>query len=423
MTWLQRYRLSEYFRRSLWVLPVCGMVAALMGIRILHAAETAMGWESPVAPANVVILLGTLAGAMFTLIVFICSALLIMVQLATAQLTPRVIALVLQSRHMRLSLALFVFSFTFTLASLIRINDSVPSLTQHIAAYSCLVSLGVFFYLVDRVCTALRPSGAMRSVVELGNKVIDDVYPLRLADRAAPEAPQSVVPDGGPQLTLPCRKQGVLLAFDLPGLVALAQRAGCVIEIVPQVGDFVAVEQPLFRIHGVGKPSETDLYQSIALGLERTMRQDSALALRILVDIALKGLSPAINDPSTAVLAIGQIQHLLRRLGTRRLDSGLVKDSQGELRLIYPTPDWEDFVHLASTEIRHFGGSSIQVARRMRAMFEGLMEGLPEKRAIVLRQELDLLVRSAHRFFAEAEDRALADVSDVQGVGGKPSSN
>jgi uncharacterized membrane protein len=137
------------------------------------------------------------------------------------------------------------------------------------------------------------------------------------------------------------------------------------------------------------------------------------------VDIASKGLSPAINDPTTAVLALDQIHHLLREVGRRHLDDGGVRDKVGRLRLIYRTPDWEDFVRLAVTEIRQFGGASIQIARRLRAMLENLIQTLPQERAGFLRQELKLLHRSAERFFTEPEDRALADVSDFQGVGGK----
>jgi len=152
------------------------------------------------------------------------------------------------------------------------------------------------------------------------------------------------------------------------------------------------------------------------------MEQDPAFAFRIMVDIASKALSPAINDPTTAVLAIDQVHHLLRSVGGRHLDEGLAHDTSGSLRLVYRTPDWEDFVCLAVTEIRHFGGTSIQVARRLRAMLENLAEVLPPERTILLRAELTLLHRSALRFFPELEDQALADISDLQGVGGKHSS-
>src|SRR5262249_21243102 len=161
---------------------------------------------------------------------------------------------------------------------------------------------------------------------------------------------------------------GVVLAFDITGLTSLATSADCLIEMVPQVGNFVAIGDPLFRIYGNGgKLSEDALCQSLAVGQERTAEQDPAFAFRSMVGIASKGLSPAINDPTTAVLALDQIHHLLRIVGHRQLDDGIVSDATGRTRLTYRTPDWEDFVHLALTEIRHFGAESIQVARRLRA--------------------------------------------------------
>jgi uncharacterized membrane protein len=91
----------------------------------------------------------------------------------------------------------------------------------------------------------------------------------------------------------------------------------------------------------------------------------------------------------------------------------------GHLRFAHRTPDWEDFVQLAVTEIRQFGGMSIQIAKRLRAMLDNLIATLAEDRAAPLRLELKLLNRSIERFFPEPEDRALADISDPQGVGGK----
>jgi uncharacterized membrane protein len=174
-----------------------------------------------------------------------------------------------------------------------------------------------------------------------------------------------------------------------------------------------------FRIfQGTTTPPTGALCQSVALGQERVLEQDPAFAFRIIVDIASEGFSPAVNDSTTAVLAIDQIHHLLRHVGPQRLDDGRVRDIAGRLRLVYRTADWEDFVHLAVTEIRQFGGESIQVARRLRAMLDTLIQTLPEEHASLLRQESRLLHRSAERFFPEPEDQALAAVSDVQGIGG-----
>jgi uncharacterized membrane protein len=387
MTWLQRYRVRHYVSTALWILPVLGMVAALGAAWILHWIEEGMGWSSGFHPDTARTVLGTMAASMFTFMVFVSSSLLVAVQLASAQLTPRIIAMVFQDPVTKFSLTVFVVTFTFSLAVLVRVTTSVPLLTAQAAAYSCLASLAVFLYLIDHLGKSLRPSGALRSVARLGREVIERVYPRRLTESPTTSLEPASVLGGEPTGTIPSPRDGVVLAFDIQGLVSMAQHADCVIEMVPQIGDFVAAQDPAF-------------------------------AFWIIVDIASKGLSPAINDPTTAVLAIDQIHHLLRNVGSRHLDDGRVRDAGGRLRLIYRTPGWEDFVQVAVTEIRHFGGESIQVARRLRAMLENLIQTLPEERAALLRQELRLLHRSAERFFPEPEDRALADVSDVQGVGG-----
>ena len=133
-------------------------------------------------------------------------------------------------------------------------------------------------------------------------------------------------------------------------------------------------DEPLFRLYGgAAGIDDQDLRASVAFGSERTLEQDPTFAFRILVDIAIKALSPAINDPTTAVLAIDQLHRLLRLVGLRRLRGEELRDEQGELRVIFRTPNWEDFVHFACTEIRHFGTGSIQIMRRLRSMLENLI--------------------------------------------------
>jgi uncharacterized membrane protein len=430
MTWLQRYRVRHYFGDSIWVLPVLSALAAVGAVRVLHEIEKELDWVSPVDPDTARAVLGTMASSLFTSIVFVCTALLVAVQLASAALSPRIIGLVFRDPVTKFSLTLLVFTFTFSLSALIRIKAGVPLLTAHTSAYANFVCLGVFLYLIDHLGRALRPSGALRAVARQARIVIESVYPQRLAERSSgidsTAPPETNGPEvalhlsGQPTATIPSPTDGVLLAFDEAGLLSLAQHADCVIEMVPQVGDHVAAGDSLFRIYQSGAALPVGaLCQSVAIGQERTLEQDPTFAFRIMVDIANKGLSPAINDPTTAVLALDSIHFLLRTVGKRRLHDGQVRDNAGRLRLVYRTPDWEDFVYLAVTEIRHFGGASIQIARRLRAMLENLILTLPEARAPLLRQELAMLQRSSERFFAEPEDRALAEVSDFQGVGGK----
>src|SRR5262245_46687228 len=193
MTWLQRYRVRHYFSNSIWILPVLSALAAVVAVRILHRIEEGMGVVSEVDPATASTVLGTLASSLFTSIVFVCTALLVAVQLASAALTPRIIALVFRDPITKYSLTLFVFSFTFTLAALLRIKQTVPLLTPNAAAYGSLVSLAAFFYLIDHLGKALRPSGALRAVGWVGGKVIDGVYPRRFV-----EAPEDSPPGAAP---------------------------------------------------------------------------------------------------------------------------------------------------------------------------------------------------------------------------------
>ena len=420
MTWLQRYRLRSFLKNSVWLPPFLGLLAALVANRIMQSVDRLPWWQPRVGVEGSRILLTTLASSLLTFIVFVFSILLLAVQLASAQLTPRIIAHFYRVRALKLSLSLFVFVFAFDLAVVVRIDDSVPRPSAFLAVWGSVASIGVFLFLIDHVGKSLRPVSILTSIGGVGHEVIADVYPRPLAATPNAAGPSPALPAGGLRRTVENYRPGVVLAFDPAGLAEMARRADCLIEVVPQVGDFVAFGDPLFRLYGGGDVDDRDLQQSIAIGPERTMEQDPAFAFRIIVDIANKALSPAINDPTTAVLAIDQLHHLLRSVGLRRLDTGQLFDGAGRLRLSYRTPNWEDLVDLAVTEIRQYGKDSIQVARRMRAMLESLIRVVPPERAVRLEEELDLLHRMVGRVYLDAEDRTLAGRADSLGMGGAP---
>src|SRR3954469_6132401 len=121
MTWIRRYQLRHYILNSVWVLPVVGMVTGWVLVAGLNWIERRAGWHSSVSPDAARALFGTLAGAMFTFIIFLSSTLLLVLQIASAQLTPRIIGIVYRDRFTRLAFALFTFTFTFTLIVLVRI--------------------------------------------------------------------------------------------------------------------------------------------------------------------------------------------------------------------------------------------------------------------------------------------------------------
>ncbi len=156
---------------------------------------------------------------------------------------------------------------------------------------------------------------------------------------------------------------------------------------------------------------------AIRLERERTFEQDPKYALRLLVDIAIRALSPAVNDPTNAVQALDQITDLLRRLGSRQLRIGRIKDEQGILRLTFPTPTWEDYLSLGFDEIRIYGATSVQVMRRLRAALHDLAGAIVLERQTAVRQyiaHLDVMVKAS---FPDTQDQELALRQDRQGLG------
>jgi uncharacterized membrane protein len=419
MTWLRQYRLRLYLRDSIWLFPVLSIGMALLTVSLLTRFERAMGWRMNMSAETARTIMGTIAGSTFTLVVVVSSAVLVAVQLASAQLTPRMIPLVYRNTVRKFSLTAFVFTFTFAVGVLVRIEDAAPVLSGYLAAYGFLLNLCLFLHFIDSIGKTVGPSSALSSVAVVGRKSIRAVYPNPFDEQHSnPPEPIKIL-DTKPLHTVVNSVDGTLLAFDLKGLVSLAERSNCLIQLVPQVGDFVAAGDPLFRLFQGGENlRDSDLRNCVALARTRNMDQDPMFAFRIIVDIAAKALSPAVNDPTTAVLAIDHLHHLLREVGGRYLAEGHESDETGRVRLVYRTPNWEDFVRLSVTELRQYGRSSVQVIRRLRAMLEDLIETLPDRRAPILHNELSLLLATSKREFPDFDDQTLAEISDLQGMGG-----
>ena len=158
--------------------------------------------------------------------------------------------------------------------------------------------------------------------------------------------------------------------------------------------------------------------RAIQLGLERTLDQDVAYGLRMLVDIAERSLSDGpFLDPTTAVQAIDRLHDCLRQLAPRSFPDGRFRDAKGEVRLVTPSMTWEEYVHLAFDEIRMAGAGSPQVARRLRAALQDLLTITPPERQIALQEQLDLLQSGIDGRIGEGSDRSHSKRGDASGLG------
>jgi uncharacterized membrane protein len=344
---------------------------------------------------------------------------LVAIQVAGGQLTPPIIATtLLRDNVIRLTVGLFVFTMLFAIGVMARIESTTGGFPIWITAALGLGSIAAFLYLIDYAARLLRPSSILARVAEDGLAVIEHVYPNAIIELGAAAncrrklgVPNQAIQHEG--------RGGILLAANLRSLVVEAKRVNGVIEFVPRIGEFVATGEPVFLIHkATGTIDGRRLRGAVAFGAERTIEQDSTFAFRLIVDIGIKALSKAINDPTTAVLAIDQLQRLLRNVGGRELGNGQVVDEAGFLRVLFSTPNWEDFVQLSFGEIRLYGAGNFQVARRLRAMIDNLVKALPESRRPALLRERDLLDRAIETLYVLPEDKALARIADAQGIGG-----
>jgi uncharacterized membrane protein len=412
VTGISRSQAAYELRQRFWVIPfggvLTGIVLSLLTVAIDRHTHTTgpPGFLGDASDARS--LLQTIATSVVTLTSVVLTVSLVAVQLAMGQFSPRIVRALLQDRGDQLAIAVFGATFTFAIFSLRAVEsgppERVPETTVAVAIGLAIASGLALFLFVHHAGEQLRV-GSMVDLV--GNEVRRE-----LDKRYRPAAP--LRPD--PSLVRSC-EAGNVVQIDRDQLVAEATRAGCTLELIPVMGDFVIHGGPLFRIHGDGSRLDPDRLRShVVLDDERTHSDDPAFGFRKLVDVAQRALGPSTNDATTAVQVINRLQDCLHTLAGREFPSGHVRDAGGELRLIERSIQWDGYVRLAFDEIRLAAGPYPQVTRRLRAALEDLKEVAPDDRQGALDRQLRLLVEEVERALDE-EDARAALVPDAQGIG------
>ncbi len=422
LSWGLLFRVRQSLKGSLWAIPLAGaLLGALLGaLGILLDEHLSVPSHWQYAPSTAVSILSAILGASAALVGFVVTVSVLVVQIAIDSLSPRYMRIWLRDRLLKVALAILLGTLTFSLQELRRVSGTfVPNLAVTIAGGLLVLGLVFFLLFLDRALHRVRP-------VAVAAIVADRVRgTTREAERAAAsaDAPDFVVghyrTDESLAHVVRSVKAGALQAVDASGLVRFARANGCVLVLLPIIGDFVSVDAPLFEVYGTdGAPFllERRLQGMVALGNERTIDQDPAFGIRIMVDIANKALSPAVNDPTTAVQVIDHLGETLRVIGNARLTH---EPRSERPYVVLPTRSWDDFVALAVTEIREYGAHSVQVNRRLRAMLESVRDSVPSDRRPACDEELARLESSVAQAFADSVDRDRAEEADPQGLGGQ----
>ena len=361
-----------------------------------------------------------IATGMITLTGIVFSLVFVMVQFSSVAYSPRLVLWISRDPLIFHAIGIFTATFLYAVAALAWVDrdgsGKVPAISVWAVVCLLLMSVAVFVGLVHSL-SRLQIESVLRFTGDFGRRIIETQYPPLETAVVAPDAggfrewavTQRLTYSGAPK---------TIQFLDAAALAQLAERTGAVIEMKSAVGDTLVESTPVLSVYGAHAPiSKSALWKAIRTGSERTFEQDPKYAIRLLVDIAIRALSPAVNDPTTAVQAVDQIEDLLVRLGRRRLEIGEVRNAAGSLVLLCQVPTWEDFLSLAIDEIQACGAHSVQVVRRLKALFSDLIDALPAKRHPALRDCQKRLDTAIHRSFPDADDYLHAAVEDREGLG------
>lgn len=400
---------------KLWLIPLGCLLAGTALSFATTAIDSANGFDllpstltgSPSAARQI---LAIIAQSTVQLTGLVLSLSLVVIQLAMGQFSPRIVRSLLNDRRSQWAIGIFVGTVAFTLLSIRRVGEGgeVPGLTMLVAYLLALASFATLLLYIHHIGQSMRVAGLIDLVGDDLRDELDGRYGEPLADEVGGPAPG----------VIPARQPGVVCEVDRERLVELAAAAGCQLELVPMMGDFVPSGAPLIRVEGGdGRLDRTAAAQSVVLGAERTHTRDPAYGFRKLVDIAERSIAQPFDDPTTAVQAIDRLHDCLRQLSGRRLTSGEWRDREGVVRLRARQITWEGYVRLSFEELTLAGAGSPQVTRRLFAALDDLLATAPPDRRPPLERQRELLAAAVDDAYGDRREAEAAQIPDIQGIG------
>ncbi|MCX5309594.1 DUF2254 domain-containing protein [Streptomyces sp. NBC_00154] len=419
--------LREYLRDTFWFAPTVGLLCSFAlwwGVSALDAEiVTHLKDEQAYEEVGDLIrfaddartIVTTVSSAMMTFIGVVFSISLVAVQMASGQLTPRVVRIFVRSRISKLTLTVFLATFAFSLLVLTSYESesdprrvtSVPLLQSMLTLAMVGLSLLLFIAYVSSTLRLMQVGPVVDRITHESLRVLGRM-PGGVREELPLGAETARIGHSG--------RAGVLREVNVARLVRAARRQGVVLRLIPRIGDFVVPGTPVLAVHGGAAPPRRMLRYTISVGVERTSQQDLAFGLRQLSDIALRALSPAVNDPTTAVQCLDRIVELLAAMVHLPLGAVQHRDGAGVVRLVQDGPEWTDLVDLAFEEIRWCATRSPQVSRRMLAGIDDVVAPAPEDRKGALVRHRELLVKAVERAVPDVSEREFALSPDRQGI-------
>ena len=422
---IRRDALSEYVRGSLWVLPTLSVLAALAAGSLLSLVR--IGPRSPLAFQGTAddartLLIG-IAGTMVTVIALLLGLTVVALQLSSTQYSPRLLRNFLRDRPNQIVLSVFVATFAYSAAGLYTVGVSggsrtatFPRLAVSGALVLLFVSLGLLVFFADHLVHSIQVDAIMHVVQRNTLAVIRDG--LFAGGQDAPEVPEWAVP-------IAAQRSGYVQAVRPRRLLAQAAGQRVCLRLRPRVGEHVVAGTTLAWIWRVSprEPAPDPqafvpvLDEGVRIGFERTLEQDAAFGIRQLVDVACKALSPAVNDPYTAVQAVDHLSVIFCALAKRPLGNHVVRAGNGAA-VIVPGRRFPDYLAVMCGLIRRYGAREPTVAHallRLLGSCAAVADGDREQSAAI-EEQARIVIADAEREVAQPIDLALVH-AEAEAVG------
>jgi uncharacterized membrane protein len=341
-------------------LPILDRWASHLPVLITHDPATAQG------------ILAAIIGAIMTVVSIVLSVLLVALTLASMQFSPRILTGFVEDAQNQRTIGLFLGTFLYCLcvypsAAPPRSVPVVALLGAMGLAGACSVALVAFVYHIAR---SINVNFITERIAAETERVIDDVMPEPVHGRLPLDTQPLPDFEDGPAVVAPV--SGYIRFIDTRGLRALAAQYGIAVRVERRVGQFIPAGAPLFRFSRAkdNALATTGIFlERFDIGAVRTMEQDIEFGVLQLVDIALKAISPAVNDPSTAINCIDQLSRILVRVVGREPAPAVLYEPPGVVRVIFHALTFAKLLEVAFSQIVHYGKTDVPVMLRvMRAL-------------------------------------------------------
>ncbi|GAB5350182.1 DUF2254 domain-containing protein [Alteriqipengyuania sp. 357] len=433
-------RIRMAVRQAFWIFPMiaifAGILTATFVARLNFTTSASLGGllstGGPVGARNLV---ETVASTSLTVVTITFSVTIVALQVAAAQYSPRVPRQFIRDRATQLTLAVFIFTFVYCLAVLRSIREDtqvVPQFAVTLAFIFALISVAAFVYFIHHIVHAIRIEQILRNVEERTVEALGSNYERREKDDPEPRLPE--IPDRA--VPIMTTSSGIIQRINAELLLDYAAAQDLVIQYVYMLGDQAVKDTALAWVwtcdpDGRLPDPEGELGPRIAktvqFGRERSVQADVAFGLTQLVDIALRAVSTAINDPTTACASIRSAEIVLVQLCKHRLGNLLLRDGDGVVRVAVPRRNFASYLDMVVTPLRRTCPADMAVMLRLSEMLADVGRAAVEsdEQSEHVAHQMALVERAVARAVAEDEDvRKIGEAADAveTALSGKPPS-